>query len=86
MEMDLALGDIWVYLSTSPLLHLTLTVLAYLVGDWIFRRSGRFAGAQFVHFMLGPATAALQGGGASVPLYWRQYASGMIAPAAWRSA
>lgn len=92
MEFDLAIGDIWVYLSTSPLLHLTLTVLAYLAGDWIFRRSGRkalfnpvllsiltlvtvlgvtgtdyqtyFAGAQFVHFMLGPATVAL-----AVPLY-----------------
>jgi predicted murein hydrolase (TIGR00659 family) len=86
------LGDIWVYLSTSPLLHLTLTVVAYLAGDWLFRRSGRkallhpvllsilllvavlsatdtdyrtyFAGAQFVHFMLGPATVAL-----AVPLY-----------------
>ncbi len=92
MELDLALGDIWVYLSASPLLHLTLTVLAYLLGDWIFRRSGQkalfnpvllsiltlvtilgvtgtdyqtyFAGAQFVHFMLGPATVAL-----AVPLY-----------------
>jgi predicted murein hydrolase (TIGR00659 family) len=73
-------------------LHLTLTLLAYLLGDWIFRRSGKkalfnpvltsvlvlmailfatgtdyqtyFAGAQFVHFMLGPATVAL-----AVPLY-----------------
>jgi len=43
MELDLALGDIWVYLSTTPLLHLTLTVLTYLVGDWLFRRSGRKA-------------------------------------------
>lgn len=92
MELDLALGDIWVYLSASPLLHLTLTVLAYLLGDWIFRRNGQkalfnpvlltiltlvtilsvtgteyqtyFAGAQFVHFLLGPATVAL-----AVPLY-----------------
>ena len=92
MELDLAIGDIWVYLSTGPLLHLTLTVLAYLFGDWIFRRSGQkalfnpvllsiltlvtilgvtgtdyqtyFAGAQFVHFMLGPATVAL-----AIPLY-----------------
>ena len=92
MELDPAIGDIWVYLSTSPLLHLTLTVLAYLLGDWVFRRSGQkaifnpvllsiltlvtilavtgtdyqtyFAGAQFVHFMLGPATVAL-----AVPLY-----------------
>jgi predicted murein hydrolase (TIGR00659 family) len=92
MERDLAFGDIWVYLSASPLLHLTLTVLAYLFADWLFQRSGRkailnpvlvailvlvmllvatdtdyqtyFAGAQFVHFMLGPATVAL-----AVPLY-----------------
>lgn len=92
MELDLALGDIWVYLSASPLLHLTLTVLAYLLGDWVFHRSGQkallnpvllsilmlvvilgatgteyrtyFSGAQFVHFMLGPATVAL-----AVPLY-----------------
>jgi putative effector of murein hydrolase len=92
MELDLTLGDIWVYLSASPLLHLTLTLLAYLFGDWIFRRSGKkalfnpvllsifmlvtilgvtgtdyqtyFAGAQFVHFMLGPATVAL-----AVPLF-----------------
>lgn len=92
MELDLPLGDIWVYLSTSPLLHLTLTVVAYLFGDWLFRRSGRrallnpvllailllvgflsltgtryetyFEGAQFIHFLLGPATVAL-----AIPLY-----------------
>ncbi|GAB4354350.1 MAG: LrgB family protein [Gammaproteobacteria bacterium] len=85
-------NDIWVYLSASPLLHLTLTVLAYLAGDWLYRRSGRqaifnpvliavlalvgllvvtdipyesyFEGAQFVHFLLGPATVAL-----AIPLY-----------------
>jgi predicted murein hydrolase (TIGR00659 family) len=90
--LDLTLGDIWVYLSAGPLLHLTLTVLVYLVADWVFRRSGQkaifnpvllsilvlvallgitgtdyptyFAGAQFVHFLLGPATVAL-----AVPLY-----------------
>jgi len=92
MDAHPVLGDIWVYLSASPLLHLTLTLLTYLLGDWIFRRSGKkalfnpvltsvlvlmailfatgtdyqiyFAGAQFVHFMLGPATVAL-----AVPLY-----------------
>jgi predicted murein hydrolase (TIGR00659 family) len=85
-------GDIWVYLTDSPLWWLTATVLAYAVGDWAFRASGRktfvnpvliamlllgavllatgttyevyFDGAQFVHFLLGPATVAL-----SVPLY-----------------
>ena len=84
--------DIWVYLAASPLLWLTLTILVYLVGRWIFHRSGGYAllnpmgvgiallaglllltdtpysvyfqGAQFIHFLLGPATVAL-----AVPLY-----------------
>ena len=37
------LADIWVYLSASPLLHLTLTVVAYLFADWIYRKSGQNA-------------------------------------------
>jgi predicted murein hydrolase (TIGR00659 family) len=84
--------DIWSYLSQGPLLWLTATLVAYGVGDALFRASGRkpyvnpvliavamlgavlwgtgtpyatyFEGAQFVHFMLGPATVAL-----AVPLY-----------------
>jgi predicted murein hydrolase (TIGR00659 family) len=92
VELAAPPADIWVYLSASPLLHLTLTVLAYLAADRIFRASGGkaifnpvllailmlvavltltrtdyrtfFAGAQFVHFLLGPATVAL-----AVPLY-----------------
>ena len=87
--------EIWVYLAAHPLLNLTLTLAAYLVGDYLFRRSGHkavfnpvliaiatlvtilvmtgvtydtyFEGAQFVHFLLGPATVAL-----AVPLY-RQF-------------
>ncbi|MBI1418692.1 MAG: LrgB family protein [Limimaricola sp.] len=83
---------IWTYLSADPLLWLTLTLVAYLIGDAAFVASGRrplvnpvllavailavvlrltgtpyqtyFAGAQFVHFMLGPATVAL-----AVPLH-----------------
>ena len=86
------LRDIWVYLSASPLLHLTLTLVAYSAGFAIYRRfrfnpllnpvllaagalvaillaTGTdyhtyFQGAQFVHFLLGPATVAL-----AVPLY-----------------
>lgn len=86
------LHEIWVYLAASPLLGLTLTLLAYLGADWLYRRSGEravlnpvlvaalalaglllvtgtpygtyFEGAQFVHFLLGPATVAL-----AVPLY-----------------
>jgi predicted murein hydrolase (TIGR00659 family) len=86
------LDEIWVYLSASPLLGLTITLLAYQGAFWIYRRAGMnpllnpvliavtvlvllltltatsyesyFAGAQFVHFLLGPATVAL-----AVPLY-----------------
>lgn len=85
--------EIWVYLAATPLLGLTLTLAAYLLGDWIYRRAGQhpllnpvllaiallvalltltdtpyptyFEGAQFVHFLLGPATVAL-----AVPLYF----------------
>jgi len=89
------LRDIWVYLSASPLLHLTLTLVAFQLGTWLYKR-GRlnpllnpvmiavvlivavlmvtgtpyptyFDGAQFVHFLLGPATVAL-----AIPLY-RQF-------------
>jgi len=84
--------EIWVYLSASPLLGLTVTLAAYLAGSWLFKKSGRnplvnpvliavaaivallwatdtpyetyFDGAQFVHFLLGPATVAL-----AIPLY-----------------
>ncbi len=87
-----ALPDIWSYLSEEPLLWLTATLVAYLIGDAAFRASRGnplvnpvlvamillggvlwvtqtpyqtyFEGAQFVHFMLGPATVALAG-----PLY-----------------
>lgn len=79
--------DLWVYLSGSPLLWLTATLVAYLIADALALASGRnplvnsvvisvvlvscillvtgtsfqayFAGAQFVHFLLGPATVAL---------------------------
>jgi len=86
------INELWVYLSASPLLGLTLTLLAYQGAFWIYRRTGchplanpvliavsvlvsilmltgtsyetYFAGAQFVHFLLGPATVAL-----AIPLY-----------------
>lgn len=79
--------EIWSYLARDPLLWLTLTLIAYGIGDAAFRAAGRrplvnpvliavailavllhltgtpyptyFEGAQFVHFMLGPATVAL---------------------------
>lgn len=85
-------AEIWGYLAQGPLLWLTATLIAYLVGDTLSRASGRqpwvnpvliavillagvlwasgtpypvyFEGAQFVHFMLGPATVAL-----AMPLY-----------------
>jgi len=87
--------DIWVYLSATPLLHLTLTLAAFQLGAFVYERAGRnpllnpvllavttivavllatgtpyntyFDGAQFVHFLLGPATVAL-----AIPLY-RQF-------------
>lgn len=90
--MSDGLGDIWVYLSASPLLALTLTLAAYQLGDWVYKRgklnpllnpvliavivivsvlfltgtdyATYFDGAQFVHFLLGPATVAL-----ALPLY-----------------
>ncbi len=89
------LQEIWVYLSATPLLGLTLTLCAYVLGYYLYRKcrfnplvnpvliavlilvslliasdtpySRYFEGAQFVHFMLGPATVAL-----AVPLY-RQF-------------
>lgn len=89
------LRDIWVYLSASPLLHLTVTLVAFQTGSWVYERFNRnpllnpvmlavllvvamllmtgtsyreyFTGAQFVHFLLGPATVAL-----AIPLY-RQF-------------
>ena len=78
---------IWVYLSSTPLLWLTLTLVAFAIGDAVSARFHRnplaspvviaagllilvlagtrtpypiyFEGAQFVHFLLGPATVAL---------------------------
>ncbi|MEN3929984.1 LrgB family protein [Microvirga sp. W0021] len=84
--------DLWVYLSKTPLLWLTATLIAYVIADYISIKSNRhallhpvvfstaalcailaltntpyetyFEGAQFVHFLLGPATVAL-----GIPLY-----------------
>lgn len=86
------LASIWVYLSASPLLGLTLTLVIYVIADALAKRLGTpaianpvllsivaivvilrltqtpyaryFEGAQFVHFLLGPATVAL-----AIPLY-----------------
>ena len=90
--MEPRLNEIWVYLSASPLLGLTVTLLAYLFANAVHRRLDMhplanpvaiavlmlvlllsitgtpyrtyFEGAQFVHFLLGPATVAL-----ALPLY-----------------
>jgi predicted murein hydrolase (TIGR00659 family) len=84
--------SLWVYLSQTPLLWLTVTLLVYAIADAVSLATGRhpfanpvfhsmwiiavfllltgtsytayFGGAQFVHFLLGPATVAL-----AVPLY-----------------
>jgi predicted murein hydrolase (TIGR00659 family) len=83
---------LWVYLTASPLLWLSLTLLCYLLAVRIYRLGGEspwlnpvaiavalligllvltdtpyqkyFDGAQFVHFLLGPATVSL-----AIPLY-----------------
>lgn len=90
--MTPALAEVWVYLSATPLVWLTLTLVAYQLGYATYRRAGwspllnpvalavallvavlwltgtpydqYFEGAQFVHFLLGPATVAL-----AIPLY-----------------
>jgi predicted murein hydrolase (TIGR00659 family) len=90
--MSVDLGQLWVYLSATPLLWLALTLVAYQAGSWLFRRfdcnpllnpvlmaviilvsllkltgtdyQTYFRGAQFIHFLLGPATVAL-----AIPLY-----------------
>lgn len=86
------LQAIWVYLSASPLLGLTATLVAYQAAHWLWRKAKMtpllnpvlvsitliagflsatgieyrtyFDGAQFVHFLLGPAIVAL-----AIPLY-----------------
>jgi predicted murein hydrolase (TIGR00659 family) len=83
---------LWVYLSTSPLLWLTVTLAVYICADRVSQASKRnpvvnpvllavgmltallwltntryetyFEGAQFIHFLLGPATVAL-----AIPLH-----------------
>ena len=86
------LADVWVYLSATPLLWLTVTLVVYQAAYFLYRRAGfhplanpvaisiavlvtmlkvsgtpyqtYFDGAQFVHFLLGPATVAL-----AIPLF-----------------
>ena len=96
--------SLWVYLSRTPLLWLSVTLIAYAVADRFSAATGRhplanpvlhavwmialllalsgtpyktyFEGAQFVHFMLGPATVAL-----ALPLYQnRRVVARAIAP------
>ena len=90
--MSVDMKQLWVYLATSPLLWLTVTLMAYQLGALVFRRfdcnpllnpvltavvalvallkvsntdyQTYFRGAQFIHFLLGPATVAL-----AIPLY-----------------
>jgi predicted murein hydrolase (TIGR00659 family) len=92
MNAATRLQDVWVYLAATPLLGLTMTLLAYQIGYALYTRSSfnplvnpvviavivlvsvlvvthtpyatYFEGAQYVHFLLGPATVAL-----AVPLF-----------------
>ncbi|MBC7800423.1 MAG: LrgB family protein [Gemmatimonadaceae bacterium] len=91
------IGTIWVYLESTPLLGLAITLIAWQAAVWISGALGDrpllnpvliaivllvavllvtrttysayFQGAQYVHFLLGPATVAL-----AVPMHaaWRQ--------------
>jgi len=109
--MNARFEDIWVYLSATPLLGLTITLIAYQFAYWIYSRARfhpllnpvalsvamlaalltltktpyqtYFSGAQFIHFLLGPATVAL-----ALPLYaqfarlkaeWRQLLIALVA-------
>ncbi|WP_370193682.1 LrgB family protein [Aurantimonas coralicida] len=93
--MGETLVDVWVYLAASPLLFLTMTLVAYQAAIGLYRKAGStallnpvvltvaaivavltltgtsyptyFEGAQFIHFLLGPATVSL-----AIPLY-RQF-------------
>ncbi|MDE1939689.1 MAG: LrgB family protein [Alphaproteobacteria bacterium] len=86
------LHHLWATLASSPLLPLTLTLVAYQIATSVWERTNRhplanpvllaiailvlvldvtgtdyqtyFSGAQFIHFLLGPATVAL-----AIPLY-----------------
>ena len=98
------LSDTWVYLSASPLFHLTLTLVAFQGASWLFEKGKMypllnpvlgavilvvavllgtgtdyatyFEGAQFVHFLLGPATVSL-----AIPLYrqWHRVKASALA-------
>ena len=85
-------ATLWSYLTSTPLIWLTATIIAYLVADGVARQLDNppwanpvllsvlliapllwvtqtdyttyFEGAQFIHFLLGPATVAL-----AVPLW-----------------
>lgn len=89
--------ELWVYLSASPLIWLTLTVCTWIAASELSLRLKRnplvnpvltstlflsvvmtiadipyeqfFAGAQFVHFLLGPATVAI-----AIPMFrqWKR--------------
>lgn len=89
-------AELWIYLEQSPLLWLTVTLVAYGAATFIFEKLGKkplvnpvfgavvliscgllasgtsyetyFQGAQFVHFLLGPATVAL-----AMPLYLNRH-------------
>jgi len=54
---------LWVYLSTTPLLGLTLTLVAYQIGLWFARRSGQhpLVNPVLVAMLVVTATLALSG-------------------------
>ncbi|MBU0726721.1 MAG: LrgB family protein [Alphaproteobacteria bacterium] len=64
------LKDIWVYLSTSPLLGLTLTLVAYQAGHYVYTRLGLFPLANPVLIAVILLVALLWMTGTPYPIYF----------------
>lgn len=86
------ISNFWVYFAARPLFWIVITLICFLIANWLNRKVGGsaflhpvfvsmvliisllvltetdyntyFEGAQFIHFLLGPATVAL-----AIPLY-----------------
>ena len=92
MNEQINFNQVWIYLQSEPLSWLTLTIGSYIIGDYVYKKTGLFpllnpvaitiviissiliffdvpykkffAGAQFIHFLLGPVTVSL-----AIPIY-----------------
>jgi putative effector of murein hydrolase len=64
------INDLWVYLSTTPLLGLTVTMLAYQAAWWVHRRSGSSPLANPVMIAVAALVALLAISGTSYQTYF----------------